>query len=336
MKDIGQEVGVSQATVSYVLNGRADQSISAATRRSVTEAAERLGYRPNRLARALVTARTSVLGALVTSLPGSWDANLAEAIEEAASERDCAVMLGCSRWNSARERLLVERFLESRVDGLLVLPTSGADPGWYQALVDDGTRLVFMVTAPAGVAADSVLTDNHRAGYLVGQHFAQLGRRHFAYVSPPVLHHPEDEQRWAGFAAAARDSSLDPPDLVKVPPPAEWGATYEAMVEYLRGDPPVDAVFACDDYMAFRVMRALQESGRRLPEEVAVAGFDDLRAATAVPPLTTIRAPMQEIGEQAVAMLVRRIQEEGAPRPPQHVFVEPTLIVRESSVGLQA
>jgi LacI family transcriptional regulator len=69
---------------------------------------------------------------------------------------------------------------------------------------------------------------------------------------------------------------------------------------------------------------------------VAVAGFDDLRAATAVPPLTTIRAPMQEIGEQAVAMLVRRIQEEGAPRPPQHVFVEPTLIVRESSVGLQA
>jgi LacI family transcriptional regulator len=230
----------------------------------------------------------------------------------------------------------VERFLESRVDGLLLLPTRGSEGGWYQALVAEGMHIVFMVTTPAGVETGGVLTDNHRGGYLVGQHFAALGRRHFAYVSPPLIHHSEDEQRREGFAAAAHDHGLSRPYLVKVQPPEEWASCYEVMVEHLRSGPPVDAVFVYHDSMALPVLRALQDRGRRVPEDVAVAGFDDFRAAEAVPPLTTVRPPMQEIGEQAVAMLLRRIQEEGAPRPPQHIFVEPTLIVRASSVGLPA
>lgn len=333
MQDIARELGLSRAAVSYVLNGRTDCSISPPTRSLILETAARMGYRPNRLARAIATTRAQTLGALVTSLPGTWDAHLAEAIEDAAFQHDCSVLLGCSHEDAVRERLVLERFLENRTDGLLVLPTFDSDARYYQALVDEGVRLVFLVWLPPGVRADGVFTDNYQAGYLVGQHLAQLGRRHFAYAYPPLVNHPENEERLRGFAAAAEDSGLEPPAVVKVPLSAGWGGTYAAMVEFLHCRPPLDAVFAFNDHMATDVLHALQDTGRRVPEDVAVVGFDDLpQAAHSVPALTTVRAPMWEIGQQAVEMMLRRIQAGDDSPAPEHVRLATTLVVRESSL----
>lgn len=337
MQDIAQELGLSRAAVSYVLNGRTDRSISAATRSLILDTAARMGYRPNRLARAIATTRAQTLGALVTSLPGTWDAHLAEAIEDATFRHDCSVLLGCSHEDVVRERLVVERFLENRVDGLLVLPTFDSDPRYYQALVDEGVRVVFLVWAPPGVKADGVFTDNYQAGYLVGRHLAQLGRQHFAYAYPPLVNHPENEERLRGFAAAAEDSGLEPPALVKVPLSVGWGGTQAAVGDFLRSGRRVDAIFAFNDDMATDTLRALQDMGRRVPEDVAVVGFDDLPKATeSVPALTTVRAPMWEIGQQAVEMMLRRIQTGNDSPEPEHVRLATTLVVRESSLKAQA
>ena len=337
MTEIAEEVGVSRATVSYVLNGREDQSISPATRRAVAEVAERLGYRPNRLARAMVTARTHTFGAVVTRLPGTWHAHLVEAIEDTAYQHDCSVLLGCSHWNPVRERRLVETFLEYRVDGVLVLPYFDANASWYQGLVEEGEGIIFMVAKSAGVRADGVFVDNHRAGYLVGQHLASLGRKHFAIIWPPVTNYSDDEGRLDGFVAATHDCGLEPPHVLEVAPAADWTGAYEAMAECLHSGPPVDAVFSFTDYLALDAMRAIQDSGRSVPDDVAVVGYDDIaEAANAVPPLTTVRAPIREIGEQAVEMLLRRTQTGEAPCAPQRIFLEPTLVVRESTVGLKA
>jgi LacI family transcriptional regulator len=288
------------------------------------------------LARAIATARTQTFGALVTSLPGTWDAHLAEAVEDAAFHHDCSVLLGCSHEDAVRERQLVERFLENRVDALLVLPTFDSDAGYYQGLVDEGVRIVFLVWALAGVEADGVCTDNYQAGYLVGRHLAQLGRRHFAYVYPPLINHPENEERFRGFAAAASDGGLDPPALVRVPLGSGWAGTRAAVAEYLRSGSPIDAFFAFNDDMATDTLRALQQAGRRVPQEVAVVGFDDLpKAAESTPALTTVRAPLREIGKQAVEMMLRRLQAGDASPSPQRVFLEPTLVVRESTAGTQ-
>ena len=218
---IAAEVGVSSTTVHRALNDK--DEVSPGTRQRVLAAAERLGYRPNRLARAMVISKTGTIGAVVPHLAGCWTADLAEGIQDAAYELDLSVLLGCSYGDPVRERRLVDRFLESRVDGILVVPTPDPDAVLYGSLLEKGVRIVFLVTSPGSADADRVATDNFRGGYMVGQHLAGLGRRRFAYISPPPAFQ-DSEERLHGFAAAARDYGLAPPGLVEVRPPPRYGS----------------------------------------------------------------------------------------------------------------
>jgi len=338
MEDIAREVGVSQATVSYVLNGRADKTVSAHTRDLILEAAERLGYRPNRLARAMVTAETGTLGAVVLRLVGDWDAHLAEGIEDEAFRQGVSLFLGCTHYNRLREHALLQRFLEYRVDGVLVQPHTADEPARYQRLLDEGVRLVFLVVCPKGIAADLVAMDNVQAGYQVGQHLIGTGRRHLVYLCPRVGN-PDIEERYQGLATAAREHGLSPPRVLRAGSQASGRLErpgYTAVAAYLESGEPMDGLFAFNDYMALGAMRALQERGIKVGKEVGVVGVDDVAAASrAVPALSTIRQPMHEIGAKAVRLLLRRTQGEER-LPPQRVLLEPTLVVRASSTGLEA
>lgn len=338
MADIAQEVGVSQATVSYVLNGRGDKTVSAQTRRLVVEAAERLGYRRNRLARAMVMAQTGTLGAVVLRLVGDWDAHLAEGIEDEAFRQGVSLFLGCTHQDPLRERTLLQRFLEYRVDGVLIQPHLVGGPERYQPLLDEGVHVVFLLVRPTGLSADVVAMDNVKAGYQVGQHLIATGRRHLVYVCPKVAN-PDSEERYEGLAAAARENGLPPPRVLGAGSQKHdrlERAGYTALCVYLDSGEAVDGVFAFDDYMALGAMRALEERGIKVGAQVGVVGVDDVAAASrAVPALSTVRQPMREIGAEAVRLLLRRTQGEER-LPPQRILLEPTLVVRASSAGLEA
>ncbi len=337
MNDIAREVGVSQATVSYVLSGRPDKSISEPVRASIFEAAERLGYRPNRLARAMVTAHTGTLGAAVRSLVGGWDAHLAEGIEEEAFEQEASLFLGCSHHDPGRERALLERFLEYRVDGVVIEPTVlPPSPGCYRAVLDAGVPMVFMILCPEGLRADFVEMDNFKAGYEAGRHLIETGRRRLAYVRPRLAH-PDCEERYRGFAAAAREYGVAPPRVLAA---GRQGLELAESIGYraVRAHPEsgesFDGLYAFGDYVALGAMQALKERGVRIGEDIGVVGGDDVpEASEADPPLSTVRQPMREIGAEAVRLLLRRTSGE-QDLPPQRILLEPTLVVRASSAGL--
>lgn len=338
METIAQKLGVSRTTVHRALTNTG--GISAGTRRRVSQMAEELGYRPNLLARGLRLQCSGFIGVVVTVLTSSFYAHVLEGIESTVRQKGGSLLLACSYARPDAERELVELFLEKAIDGLIVLPSDPeANRDYFSGLAAEGIPLVFVDRLMPGVDVDSVATDNLLGGYLAGCHLVQLGRKKIAFVATVSQERRTTsvQARLNGCNRALEESGREPatvlgPKVRDMLP--EQRFAYEAVSEYLGSGGELDGVFAAHDGLAAGAMEALKEAGRQVPEEVAVVGFDDQDiSAYLQPPLTTIRQPMRQIGEEACQLLFRRLAEDDGSPPRQRVSLKPTLIVRESCGG---
>lgn len=336
METIAKQLGVSKTTVHYALcnTGR----VSEATRQRVLKAAEALGYRPNLLARSLRVKRSATLGVVVIGLTSTYFAHVLEGIDGVAQQYAHNILLACSYGNPAKERDLIEMLLDKGVDGLIVMPADPeANSEYYSRLVQEGVYLVFVDRYLPGVNVDSVATDNLQGGYLAARHLLQRGRKRIAVVTTTSRERRSTsvQARLNGCNRALQEADLEPAILLgpNVPDrvPDEQFAYHAVREHLLSGGKPFDGVFAVHDGLAYGTIEALLELGLQVPEDVAVVGFDDQDpSAYFHPPLTTIRQPMREIGEEAVRLLFRRLKEETNPLPRQRISLEPTLIIRQS------
>jgi LacI family transcriptional regulator len=335
---IAAEVGVSVTTVHRALFHTGP--VAAHTREAIEASAARLGYRPNLLARSLAHRRSATLGLVSSLIGGHVTSTIIGGMTTSARALGYDLMLALSDGRSDRERVLVEGLLERAVDGLLLLPVDSDDNReHYQKLVTQGVPMVFVERHLPGVTADAVATDNVEGGRRAGEHLLAYGCRRIAFLPPraaPGGHwrHFVDE-RLRGLNAALGSAGAPAAAVVgpqeSLEPVAEIYA-YQAMREWLAAGGELDGLFACFDHLAHGAMRALLESGRRLPQDVAVVGFDDTHTDQVLRPyLTSLRQPKLEIAERAVRRLVERL--EGDDRPPQDTFLPPELHVRESSGG---
>src|SRR4051794_10571379 len=321
MADVARLAGVSQQTVSRVLND--SPHVRPATRERVLDAIGKLGYRPNRLARALVTGRSRTLGVLSFDTTLYGPASTLFAIERAAHEAGYFVSIASLRAPDAESlRGGVERLLESGVEGVLVIaPQESAARGLLELPAD--VPVVATEAAPAG-DVPLVAADQRGGARLVTEHLLGLGHETVWHVAGPAGW-LEAADRVRGWRAALEAAGAP------VPPPlaGDWSARsgYAAG----RGLAEATAVFAANDQMALGVLRALHELGRRVPDDISVVGFDDIpEAAYFSPPLTTVRQRFDEIGARALRLLLARI-ENGAGRTGE--AVRPELIIRASTAA---
>jgi DNA-binding LacI/PurR family transcriptional regulator len=318
MADVARLAGVSQQTVSRVLND--SPHVRPDTRERVREAIRKLEYRPNRLARALVTGRSRTLGVLSFDTTLYGPASTLFAIERAAHEAGYFVSIASLRsLDAASVRSAVERLREQGVDGVLAIaPQVSAAAGLLQAPAD-----VPIVATEAGQpgAVPLVAVDQQAGARMATQHLLDLGHRTVWHIAGP-RDWLEATDRIAGWRAALEAAGAAAPP----PLPGDWSArSGYATAEMLA---TATAVFAGNDQMALGLLRALHELGRRVPEDISVVGFDDIpEAAYFTPPLTTVRQRFDEIGARALRLLLERI--EGGPA--RSATVAPELVVRESS-----
>ncbi|GAB2824696.1 LacI family DNA-binding transcriptional regulator [Actinoallomurus bryophytorum] len=324
LEAVAARAGVSRATVSRVVNGATN--VKPGVRAAVIQAVEELGYIPNSAARSLVTQRTDSIALVVSEPPSrvfSDDPFFSAAIravsqELEAADRQVLLMLASSPAGHAR----VERYVAGgHVDGVILLSMHGADP--LPATL--GRSRVPMVSHGRPVSSLPVPycdCDNHGGARDAVEHLIGLGRRRIATIGgPPDMTAAQD--RLDGYRAALADAGRAPlvatGDFTR-----ESGAA--AMRLLLAEDPGIDAVFAASDLMAIGALGALRSAGRRVPDDVAVAGFDDIGLARfSEPPLTTVRQPVVEVAACIVQMLL-------AADPPTEPVILPTkLIVRESA-----
>ena len=327
LETVAAEVGVSRATVSRVVN--AEPTVSPAVREAVEAAIALLGYVPNRAARSLVTRRAGSV-AVVMREPvgfGIADPYLASLVVAAGQS-----LVGTSTHMVVLMVPDDERdpwfgnFLRSGIaDGVLLLSTHDGD-ALPDELVRAGIPLVVAGRLPRRLAGATVVdVDNVAGGRAAAERLLATGRRHLATIAgPPDMSAAAD--RMSGFRTALAAANR-PTDVLAY---GDWTRSSGecAAAELLAREPGIDGLFVANDMMAIGAIRALRDAGRRVPEDVAVIGFDDIAIATDTdPPLTTVRQPAAEMTRTMVDLLLRRIRHEEVP----DVVTLPTeLVVRDS------
>ncbi|CAL9409401.1 LacI family DNA-binding transcriptional regulator [Streptomyces sp. enrichment culture] len=293
LADVAREAGVSKATASRAMM-RPDM-VAAPTLERVREAAQRLGFQPNRAARALTTGRTGLLGLIVPTLANPFFSPLVLGAQQAAEETDSHLLLGVSEYDPEREAVLAER-LGEQADGLVLVAPVG-DDRTLRALAR--RRPVVLVDRRVGRLPAVVLDTASGTAELV-HHLARLGHRDIAYLSGPPGSWADRERRSAGEeAAAAHDGRLH----VRGPLPP----TYDAGVAAARDLPPAaTAVVAYNSYLALGLLHGLGAAGLRVPEDLSLAAADDLTALGATdPPVTALDVPVAEAGALAVSRVLQ-------------------------------
>lgn len=331
--DVAREVGVSMMTVSRVINGRDD--VSAVTRQRVLDAVERLGYRPSSIARGLATRHTGTLGLVVPDIANPFFAEVARGVEAVAYAQGYNVFLCNTDEDPVRELDVLGSLEEKRVDGV-VLCSSRLSNEHLQMAVDAYSAVV-LVNRRAGKYVSTVVVDDVLGGRLATGHLLRRGHRAIGFLSGPPGSH-SGQGRLEGYADEMASSHLPRASgwIEPCGPTAEQGRI--AALRLLRRCGELTALICYNDLVAVGALHACRELGRRVPDGVAIVGFDDIPVAALVTPaLTTCRVSRHELGARAVDLLLERIRGEGSvagegeePRAAV-VALEPELVVRASA-----
>jgi LacI family transcriptional regulator len=323
---VASVAGVSVATISRVINGKGP--VRDATRSRVLAAIEAMGYVPHSAARSLSTQRTMSFGVLLPEVHGEFFSELIRGIDLAARRSGYHLLVSCSHSDPAEAQAVLHA-LHGRVDGLIVMaPGDGrvSQPTRFPA----GVPLVELSSRSPARHNDSIRIDNRGGARAATEHLIELGHRRLAMICGPG-ENSDARERQLGFEEALADHGLplDPQLLL----PGDFrelsGFRAGTALGELRDRPT--AVFAANDAMAVGCLSALRGSGLAIPEDVALAGFDDIPIARYLTPgLTSVRVAIAELGARATERLLAAI--EGGPASPRHHEIVPaTLVVRGST-----
>jgi LacI family transcriptional regulator len=299
--DVARRAGTSTAVVSYVLN-HGPRPVAASTEARVRAAIDELGYRPDRIARALATRRSEAFGLVVADITNPFISDLSRAIEGAASAHGHTVLLANSAVDEGRQRRHIEHLLDRRVDGLLMVPV-GLDPATVDELNRSGIPIALLDRPVKRLRATTILVDNFGGARDITAHLISHGHRRLACIAGRPALYPA-AQRVRGWEAAIAAAGLTPSRCPLERTAVTRQAGYEAAVRLLSARHAPSAVFVASDEQAFGVLRAASDLGRRVPDDLAVASFDGIaQAAFCVPGLTTACQPVDDMGRRAVAAL---------------------------------
>jgi LacI family transcriptional regulator len=328
IKDVAREAGVSIATVSRVLNNSGP--VREETRRRIAEVARRLRYVPDGAARSLITRRTNTLGVLLPDLYGEFFSEVIRGVDRAARLNAYHLLVSCSHDDRAEIEAAV-RAMRGRVDGLVVM-SPDVDAAALAANLPEGLPVVLLNSAVEGGAYDSLAVDNYGGAYAMVRHLAGRGHRRIASITGSERNH-DARERLRGYRAALRDAGLERRPEWELAGDFTESSGFEAARRLLELEPRPTAVFAANDSMAIGAICALRQGGLRVPQDVAVAGFDDIPIARYVdPPLTTVHVSISELGARAVERLLEAVTSKTRQRRRAET-VPTTLVVRVSCGG---
>jgi LacI family transcriptional regulator len=328
LADVAREAGVHASTASRALNPETRSVVSAQTVERVIAAAERLGYRPNPLARGLRTARTFTVGMLVPDLENPLFPPLVRGAEQALGREGYSLLVGNTDNDMEHTEALIVTLTDRRVDGL-ILATAELGTSLESRIQAAGTPVVLVNRESDDPAIPAVVGNDEIGIGLAVDHLAELGHRHIGHVAGPAQL-ATGVGRARAFTAHMERHGLSVEDRVEI---AEWFRVdpgHRAAATLLARHPELTAIVAGNDLLALGSIRAAGELGRRVPDDLSVTGYNDMPFIDMVrPPLTTVRVPYRSMGEMAAMELLALLG--NGETPTETVHLQPTLTVRGST-----
>lgn len=328
LKDVAAHAGVSYQTVSKVLAGSGE--VSDETRERILQAVEETAYRPNAVARSLKTRKTEIVGLIVPNvLSPAWSV-MTRGVEDAAAESGFQTMI-CDtdeKWEVEKESIAI--LLERRVDGLILASCPKREQGQLASLLRPGPPVVLLDRRIEEAKADTVVSDNRAGAYEATQHLLRARRKRIGIITLS-LDISTGRERLEGYKAALQDfgAAVDE-DLIAV-----GGSLlkegYSGVLTLWKRESCPDALLICSHGMTIGALAALKEMKVKVPQDVAIVGFDDTPWAEFLDPsLTVVAQPLYEMATTATGLLLERIQGPERHREPREVVLESKLIVRKS------
>lgn len=322
--EVAQAVGVSIATVSRYLNGK--QKVSAEMSHKIDLAVEKLGYRPNAVARSLKISLSKCLGLLLPSIENPYFPALVRGVEDGTHEADYALFLCNTDGQWLKEKHYLDFLAEKRVDGLLVVAGSHSAE-WVQTLHKLSIPTVLIDRKLEGASCPFIGVDQEEGALAVVSHLIEQGCQRIGCIQGrPGLSTSDD--RLKGYMAALEKYKL--PILPELILPGDFGfdSGYNGAAQLIASN--VDAIFAANDMMALGCLEYARAKAISVPQQLAIVGFDDIRLSQwCQPDLTTVRQPAYELGRQAFAIWQKLWEGQSVP---QQTYFSPELVVRSSSL----
>ncbi|MCZ4602380.1 LacI family DNA-binding transcriptional regulator [Streptomyces sp. Lzd4kr] len=327
IESVAAAAGVSPTTVSHALSGK--RAVSAETRRRVMEAVEQQNYRPNMVAKGLRSQKTQSVALLLVDIANPYYPALARAVHDVLAAEGYVSFIGNTDGDAHTERRLLEEMVARGVDGMVMQPM-GLSAAQVRQITGPAMPLVITTAEPGDVPADSVLTDDVQGLLEAAEHLARTGIRDVAFIGGP-REAAAGPLRLAPFRRAVAAVGIRVPErwIEHVPFGREGGAA--AAARLLAGTTRPRAIVCANDLIAIGAMQAAEKAGLRVPDDVAVVGFDDIETADLVTPrLTTVVNPASAVGDACARTILWRV-ENGPVAPYRRIVLPTSLVVRESA-----
>lgn len=324
--DVAREANVSMATVSRVVNG--NPNVKPTTRKKVLEAIERLGYRPNAVARGLASKKTTTVGVIIPDISSIFYAELARGIEDIATMYKYNIILSNSDQNKEKEFHLLNTMLGKQVDGIVFM-SGNITEEHVQEFERSPVPIVLAASIEMNDTIPSVAIDYEQATYDAIAMLIEKGHKSIGYVSGPMVEPVNGVKKIAGYRKALEEANLEYNAELVVEGDYTYDSGIEAYEKMIEQQKKPTAIFVGTDEMALGVIHGAQDRGILIPDQLEVVGFDNTRLATMVrPTLTTVLQPMYDIGAVAMRLLTKYMNKETVP---DHIVTLPHRIEYRNS-----
>jgi LacI family transcriptional regulator len=330
INDIAQQLGVSITTVSFILNGRAQEKrISEKLVKRVLDFVKEVNYKPSSLARSLRTGKTNIIGLMVEDISDPFFSAIARAIEAIAYQSGYKIIY-CSTENATEKtRELIEMYSERHVDGYIIVPPEGVEQD-VKRLLDSGKPVVLIDRYLPDLETDHVIIDNEKSAYDASCHLINNGYKNIAFITIDSLQ-PQMQDRLSGYEKAIAEHGL--PQLVKE---IAYKSSEQAMQQisvFLDRKKQVDAIFFATNYLCVSGLKAMTGKNLHIPQNIGVVSFDDYELFELYSPsITTVSQPTEKIAEHAINLLLSRLKKTVTDKKAQKIVIPTTLIIRNSSI----
>lgn len=329
--DVARASGVSGATVSRVLSGY--EFVKESTRSRVLEAVDRLGYVANLQARSLAAGRSQIIGLLVPNLDNGYVGTIIQGIDKALERANYDLILYTSHRYPSKESFYVSAIASGLTEGLLLVAPQ-VPATYLDFLRNRNFPYVLIDQADSNENSPVVEANNWQGAYDATCYLCQSGHTRIAFITGALAIRSAVD-RLRGYKAALTDCGIPIRNELIIEGDYQQRSGYEAAKRLLNpNDPPPTAIFASNDLSAFGAMDAARECGFRIPDDISIIGFDDVpQSMIAYPKLTTVRQPLEQMGQIAVRMLLEHIKDRS--HPPQRVTLSTQLVLRDSCAPYQ-